>query len=163
VLPVAEAAGVTLALHPDDPPFPTLRGTPRLVYQSSLYQKLLDRHPSPANALEFCIGTLAEMTEGDLYETVEQYSRQEKIAYVHVRNVQGQVPRYHETFIDDGAVDMMRVLRILKRSNFAGVLIPDHTPQMNCAAPWHAGMAYALGWMRAALTVVDEANFAHAS
>ncbi len=156
VLPVAEAAGVRLAAHPDDPPFATLRGTPRLVYQPSLYQKLIDLHPSPANGLEFCLGTLAEMTEGDIYDIVDRYSRQGRVAYVHVRNIHGKIPRYHETFIDDGDVDMLRVLRILKRNGFEGVLIPDHTPQMSCAAPWHAGMAYALGWLKAAMRVVNE-------
>lgn len=39
VLPAAEAAGVELALHPDDPPMKNLRGQPRLVYQPSLYQR----------------------------------------------------------------------------------------------------------------------------
>lgn len=150
-LPVAESAGVRLAAHPDDPPMPTMRGTPRLVYQPALYQRLLNLRPSPANALEFCLGTLAEMTEGDLYETVEQYSRQNAIAYVHFRNVRGKVPQYHEAFVDEGDIDMPRVLRILHRNGFSGVLIPDHTPQMTCEAPWHAGMAYAMGYMRAAL------------
>src|SRR5690242_671655 len=73
VAPVAEASGVKLAAHPDDPPMPTMRGQPRLVYQPRLYQRLIDLNPSPANALEFCLGSLAEMTEGDIYETVEQY------------------------------------------------------------------------------------------
>jgi mannonate dehydratase len=155
VLPVAESAGVKLALHPDDPPMPTVRGQPRLVYQPRLYQRVLDLNPSLANALEFCIGTLAEMTEGDLYETVDQFSRQGKLAYVHFRNVRGKVPRYRETFVDDGDIDMLRVLRILKRNRFEGVLVPDHTPQMACAAPWHAGMAYAMGYMRAALQTID--------
>jgi mannonate dehydratase len=151
LLPVAEAAGVTLAAHPDDPPMPTMRGQPRLVYQPHMYQRLLDLQPSRANALEFCLGTLAEMTEGDLYESVDQYSRQGKLAYVHFRNVTGKVPHYRETFVDDGDIDMRRVLQILKRNNFKGILIPDHTPQMTCPGPWHAGMAYALGYMRAAL------------
>ena len=61
LVPVAEEAGVTLAAHPDDPPLPSLRGQPRLVYQPHLYQKLLDLKPSPSNALEFCLGSLAEM------------------------------------------------------------------------------------------------------
>jgi mannonate dehydratase len=151
IVPVAEEAGVKLAAHPDDPPMPTVRGQPRLVYQPQHYQRLLDLQPSPANALEFCVGTLAEMTAGDIYETVDYYSRQGRLAYVHLRNITGKVPHYRETFIDDGDVDMVRVLRILKQNGFAGVIIPDHTPQLACAAPWHAGMAYALGYIQAAL------------
>lgn len=151
VIPVAEAAGVKLAAHPDDPPMPTVRGQPRLVYQPHLYQKLLDLKPSPSNTLEFCVGTLAEMTEGDIYDVVDHYSRQGKLGYVHLRNVRDKVPHYKETFIDDGAVDVLRVLKILKKNRFDGVIIPDHAPQMACAAPWHAGMAYALGFLRAGL------------
>ena len=154
LVPVAEKAGVTLAAHPDDPPTPTVRGQARLVYQPQLYQRLLDRRPSPANALEFCIGTIAEMDEGDVYAAVDQYSRQGKLAYVHFRNVRGKAPHYWETFADDGDVDMLRVLRILHDNGFDGVLIPDHTPQMTCGAPWHAGMAYALGYMRAGLQAI---------
>lgn len=154
VVPVAEEAGVKLALHPDDPPMPTMRGQARLVYQSQLYQKVIELNHSPANAFEFCLGTLAEMTEGNLYEAVEQYSRQGRLAYVHFRNITGKVPHYRETFIDDGDIDMLRVLRILRKNSFDGVLIPDHTPQMTCDAPWHAGMAYALGYMRAALQAI---------
>jgi mannonate dehydratase len=155
ILPVAEQAGVKLAAHPDDPPMPTMRGQPRLVYQPQLYQRLLDSYPSPANQLEFCLGSLAEMTDGDIYQTVDQYSRQKKLAYVHFRNVKGKVPHYKETFVDDGEIDMLRVLQILKENQFDGVLIPDHTPQMTCDAPWHAGMAYAMGYMKAALQIVD--------
>ena len=151
VLPVAEAVGVRLAAHPDDPPLPTLRGQPRLVYQPRHYQTLIDLNPSPANALEFCIGSLAEMTEGDIYDTVDRYSAQQRLGYIHFRNVTGKVPSYRETFIDDGDVDMVRVLQILARNRFEGVLIPDHTPQMNGSAPWHTGMAYTLGYMRAAM------------
>jgi len=155
IIPVAEEAGVTLAAHPDDPPLPTIRAQPRLVYQPRLYQKLIDLKPSPRNALEFCVGSLAEMTEGDIYETVQTYAGQKKIAYVHLRNVRGKVPHYKETFIDEGDVDILRVLRILKQNNFQGVIIPDHAPQMTCSAPWHAGMAYALGYIRAALQMLD--------
>ncbi|MGH9435270.1 MAG: mannonate dehydratase, partial [Terriglobia bacterium] len=155
IVPVAEEAGVTLAAHPDDPPVPVLRGQPRLVYQPRLYQKLLDLKPSPRNGLEFCIGSLAEMTEGDIYDVVDEYSRQHKVAYVHFRNVHGKAPHYHEMFVDDGDVDMRRVMAILKNNGFDGVLIPDHTPQMTCGAPWHAGMAYALGYMRAVLQQVE--------
>jgi mannonate dehydratase len=58
-------------------------------------------------------------------------------------------------FVDEGDVDMIRVMRILKKNGYAGVLIPDHTPQMTCDAPWHAGMAYALGYMKAVMMMLD--------
>jgi mannonate dehydratase len=155
VLPVAEQAGVRLAAHPDDPPTPTMRQQPRLVYQQAMYQRLIDLSPSPSNKLEFCLGTLAEMTEGDLYETVARYSGQHRVAYVHFRNVAGKAPHYHETFIDDGDVDMLRILAILHKNGFEGVVIPDHAPQMTCSAPWHAGMAHTLGFLRAGITAIE--------
>jgi mannonate dehydratase len=145
-----------LAAHPDDPPMPTLRGMARHVYQPHIYQKVLDLHPSPSNTCEFCLGTISEMSEGDPYQAIDQYSKAGKIAYVHFRNVKGKVPNYYEVFIDEGDVDMIRILRILKRNQYQGVLIPDHTPAMTCAAPWHAGMAYALGYMKAAMTILKE-------
>lgn len=158
VVPVAEQAGVRLAAHPDDPPLPTVRQQPRLVYQPYMYQRLIDLAPSKNNALELCIGTLAEMTEGDIYDSVDSYSKQGRIAYIHLRNVMGKVPHYWETFIDDGQVDMIRMLSILHKNGFDGVVIPDHTPQMTCSAPWHAGMAHTLGFVAAVLKMLDKKN-----
>jgi mannonate dehydratase len=156
VVPVAEEAGVRLAAHPDDPPMPAIRGHARLVYKPELYQRLLDLYPSYSNALEFCQGTIAEMTgEMDVYEAIDTYSKQDAIGYVHFRNVRGKVPKYHEVFVDEGDVDMIEALRIYHRNGYNGVIIPDHTPQMECAAPWHAGMAFALGYLRAALTMIE--------
>ena len=158
VTPVAETAGVTLALHPDDPPLPFVRGQARLVYQPDLYQRVLDLFPSRANQLEFCVGSIAEMTEGDVYDAVERYSAQGKIAYVHLRNVRGKVPHYRETFIDEGDVDVLRVLAVLKANRFDGIIIPDHAPQMSCSAPWHAGMAFAMGYLRAGMQQLERAE-----
>ena len=124
ILPVAREAGVRMAAHPDDPPLETVRTQPRLVYQPHLYQRLLDLDPSPAHALEFCVGTVAEMTEGDVYESLERHARQGRIAYVHLRNVRGRVPHYRETFIDEGDVDVARVIGILQAANFDGVVDP---------------------------------------
>lgn len=155
LVPVAEEANVRLALHPDDPPMPTLRGTPRLVYQPRMYKDILSIRPSHYHAMELCLGTVAEMSEGDIYEMVDTHSKRQEIAYIHFRNVKGKVPHYDEVFIDEGDVDMIRLLRILHKNNYNGVLIPDHTPSMSCDAPWHAGMAYALGYMRAAVQMIN--------
>ena len=155
LVPVAEEAGVRLAAHPDDPPLPTLRGTARLIHQPRFCQRLLDLAPSRCNALQLCLGTFQEMTEGDIYQTVDRYSSQKDIAYVHCRNVKGKVPDYQEVFLDEGDIDMIRVLRILHKNGYDGVLIPDHAPQMACDAPWHAGFAHALGYLRAALQAIE--------
>lgn len=153
LVPVAEEAGVKLAAHPDDPPMPSVRRTPRLVYQPDLYRKLLDIKPSRSNALEFCLGSIAEMTEGDVYEATRRYALD--IAYIHFRNVRGKAPHYREVFLDEGDIDMIRVLKILRETGYQGVLIPDHTPQMSCEGPWYAGMAYALGYMNGCLKMME--------
>jgi mannonate dehydratase len=151
LLPVAEESGITLAAHPDDPPLPEVRGTPRLVYQPHLYKQLIDINRSPNNQLEFCLGTIAEMSEGDVYSATQCYASQKRIAYIHFRNVRGKVPNYVEAFVDDGDIDMRRIVRILRENKFEGVLIPDHTPLPECPGAWYAGMAYAMGYMRCAL------------
>ena len=158
VLPVAEQAGVTLAAHPDDPPVPTLRGHARLVYQPHLYRRLFDLVPSANSKAEFCLGALQEMDGGDVYATTEEHAARGEIAYVHFRNVRGKVPDYRETFADDGDLDMIRILQILRRHGYDGVVIPDHTPELEGGAQgagWHAGMAYALGYLRAAIACVE--------
>ena len=85
-----------------------------------------------------------------MYDAIGHFARQDRIGYVHFRNVVGRVPKYREVFVDEGDIDMRKALRTYAANGYDGVFIPDHTPQMSCAAPWHAGMAYALGYMRAA-------------
>lgn len=155
LLPVAEKAGVQLAAHPDDPPMPTMRGHARLVWQPRFYDQMFADNPSPANRTELCIGSIAEMSESDIYEDVDRWSRENRVGYVHLRNVKGQVPSYYEVFIDEGDVDIPRILSILHKNGFQGTIIPDHTPQLTCDAPWHAGMAFALGYMRAELNRIN--------
>jgi mannonate dehydratase len=149
LVPVAEKANVRLAAHPDDPPVERLRGTARLVNTHAKYERLLEIAPSPANALEFCIGSLQEMEDGDVYETTRHFARRNAIAYVHFRNVRGKVPNYVETFVDDGDVDMAEIVRVLRDEGFDGVMVPDHVPDPDCPAPWHAGHAYTVGFMKA--------------
>ncbi|MCB0589524.1 MAG: mannonate dehydratase, partial [Phaeodactylibacter sp.] len=89
LLPVAEENGVRLAAHPDDPPVAQLRGTARLFYQPSEYERLLEVSSSPANCFEFCMGTLQEMQEGDLYGLLGRCAAAGRIGYIHFRNVIG--------------------------------------------------------------------------
>ena len=156
VIPTAEKAGVTLCAHPDDPPVSELRGIGRVLTSPAAISRLLDEVDSPSNCIEFCQGTISEMPDADVYSVIREVGRRGRIGYVHFRNVQGRTPQYREAFVDDGYVDMIRALREYADSGYDGVLIPDHTPHMTCAAPWHAGMAFALGYMRAALRIAEQ-------
>jgi mannonate dehydratase len=149
VVPVAEEAGVVLGAHPDDPPAEELRGTARLVNRPEKYDRLMGIVDSPSNGLELCLGSLQEMPGGDIYDHVRRFARSGRIGYIHFRNVRGKMPHYVETFVDEGDIDMAEIVRILRDENYQGVMIPDHTPAMTCGASWHAGKAFALGYMRA--------------
>lgn len=163
LLPVAERHGVVFAAHPDDPPVESLRGQPRFMHRERHLDELLEGHASRANRLQLCIGTVAEMADSDVYAVVDRFSAADRIGYIHFRNVNGRVPRYREAFVDDGDIDMARVISILGRNRWKGVLIPDHTPYLTCDAPWHAGMAYAMGFMRAAMRAATNVDSETAS
>ena len=99
---------MALAAHPDDPPVDRLRLAARGINQPSQYDRLVGLNPSPMNQLELCLGSVQEMSEGSVYDVIETYARTGRIAYVHFRNVRGKVPRYLETFVDEGDIDMPR-------------------------------------------------------
>ena len=151
ILPVAESAGVKMAIHPDDPPVPVMRQVNRLMVSIERYDEGLRKYPSPSNMVEFCQGTFSEMPFGKdyVYQAIDHFTKLNKIAYVHFRNVRGQLPTYYEEFIDAGDVDMIRALTIYKKNGFAGMIIPDHVPNCPVAEPWVTGVAYAIGYMRA--------------
>lgn len=151
LVPVAEEADVRLAAHPDDPPVGYLRQTPRLLISPDKLDDLLAIVASKHNSLELCMGTVQEMPGSDIYAVLEKYSRADNIGYIHCRNVVGRAPNYREAFIDEGEIDIHRAMRILADNGFDGVVIPDHAAEMTCRAPWHAGMAFAMGYIRAAM------------
>jgi len=155
IVPVAERAGVKLACHHDDPPVPTLRGETRVLGSLEGIERYLDLVPSPAHGLTFCQGTIAEMGV-DVIEAIHRFGSRDKIHHVHFRNVKGALPHFEESFIDDGKVDMLEALRAYVEVGYTGTIMPDHTPQVAGDTPWGArGRAYALGYMRALMKVLD--------
>jgi len=159
VVPVAEEAGVILALHPDDPPVPSIAGTARIFRSTEAYKRVIEIVPSPSNGLEFCQGTVSEWCETaeEVYEAIRYFASRQKIAYVHFRNVRGTVPKFEETFIEEGKVDMLEAMRAYKESDFDGVLIVDHTPGIVGDTSWgHRGRAYGIGYMKALLKCVNK-------
>lgn len=152
VLPVAEKAGVKIAMHPDDPPLSPIRGVARIMRSVENFQRLLDLAPSPMNTITLCQGNFTLMTR-DLPGVIRHFGRQQKIAFVHFRDVRGTPEKFEETWHDDGQTDMLACMRAYRDIGFEGVLRPDHVPTVEGDSNQQAGYStygrlYAIGYIR---------------
>ena len=155
VVPVAEEAGVTLALHPDDPPVPSLGGVARLFHTFEGFKRAMEIAPSPNSGLDFCMGCWSEMGPG-VIEAIRYFGRHGKIVYVHFRDVQGTVPCFQECFLGEGNVDVIAAMRALKEVGFTGFLLDDHVPHIVDDTDWgHRARAHALGYIQALIKTVQ--------
>ncbi|MBT3604380.1 MAG: TIM barrel protein [Candidatus Latescibacteria bacterium] len=157
ILPVAEEAGVTLALHPDDPPVETLGGVARIFRNFDCFKRAMDTFDSPNHGLDFCMGCWSEMGPDGVIPAIRHFGERGKLVYIHMRDVQGQVPCFNECFIDEGNLNVFEVVQALKEVNFTGFIIDDHVPHMIGDTPWgHRGRAYAIGYIRALIDVAEK-------
>ncbi len=149
----AEEAGVLIGIHPDDPPGPSLGGIPRCIFSNfDGYKKALEIANSPNIGMCLCVGCWLEGGEAmgkDVLETIKYFGERDKIFKVHFRNVNTTLPHFVETFLDNGYMDMSKVMKALKDANFKGVAIPDHIPNM--ANDHRVATAYTIGYMKALL------------
>jgi mannonate dehydratase len=129
VVPAAEQANVKLAMHPDDPPISPIRGLGRIMRSIDNYQRLLDLVPSPVNGIALCQGNFSLMTD-DLPAAIRQFGKQNKIFFVHLRDVRGNAEKFVETFHDEGKTDLLACLKAYKEVGYEGILRPDHVPTM---------------------------------
>ena len=155
VLPVAEKAGVKLATHPDDPPLLVFRGVEHAPHRLEGLARLVEEFDSPNNGLLFCIGTMAEAGE-DVIEGLRRFAQRGQIFYVHYRNVRGTAPHYQEVFQDEGDVDMVAALRVLKDVGFDGWVVNDHEPMLDGdTRQWSPrSLAWQVGYIRGVLQSV---------
>lgn len=152
VVPVAEEAKVKLALHPDDPPLSPIRGIGRVMRSLEAFQRVIDMVPSEVNGITMCQGNFALMTD-DLPAAIRHFGRQDRIHFVHFRDVRGTPERFEETFHDDGQTDMLACMRAYKEIGFEGVLRPDHVPTLEGDSNDHAGYSsigrlFAIGYIK---------------
>ena len=153
VLPVAEAANVRLQLHPNDPPM-SHQGIARIFRSTAAFSHamdLIEHHPN-AGVL-FCVGTWAEMLGPDgqgenINDAIRQMS--DRITQVHFRNTSGHLPDFHETFPDNGYVNLLSVLRTLREVGFNGMVVPDHVP-----GGGYREEAYTFGYIRGLLQATE--------
>lgn len=154
ILPVCADANVCLAAHPEDPPIPYMRHAGRVLITPEDYDEMFKQFPTPYCTVEFCQGTFSEMGV-DVYKTIEHFASQNRIAYVHLRNVRGTIPNYDEVLIDDGDIDMAKALMTYHKCGYEGTFIPDHYPELASAIGDHATVAYAIGHIRGLMKALN--------
>jgi mannonate dehydratase len=157
LLPIAEDAGVVLAMHPDDPPLPSLLGNDRIMHCVEGFERLVALAPSPSNKIAFCQGSFAEMGV-DIPAVIRQLGPH--IAYVHFRDVIGSAERFTETWQDTGQTDMAAAMRAYREIGFDGPIRPDHVPQMigeDDGEPGYTmlGRLFAFGYIRGLLHATE--------
>lgn len=149
VMPVADEAGVRIGLQPDDPPAASLGGVARIFRSASAYERAIDLAGSENFGLCLCVGTWAEGGKNmgkDVYEMIQTFGPRGRIFKIHFRNVDAPLPRFEETLVDAGYIDMERVAQLLHHNGAKGVMIPDHVPSEGLRGN---NTAYTIGYMRA--------------
>jgi len=148
IVPVAEEAKVRLATHPDDPPMAYYRGVHQVLNSFEGMQRFVELVPSPYNGLLLCLGTMQEAGE-DVPEVIRYFGLRKKIFYIHLRNVVGKVPKYHEVFPHEGDGDMVANMQALKAVGYEGYIVPDHHVGLVGDTDWrHSSRAWNLGYIK---------------
>jgi len=169
VVPVAEASGVRLALHPNDPPAPISRGSGQIMGTFAGWKRLIEIVPSPTNGITFDCGVTRELGE-DPVEVCRYFASRKRINHVHFRNVRVQKPyeKYTEVFPDEGQVHMFGVMKELVRQKYTGVIYPEHPRALDAdreqanfrsfypGGGGYAGFAYNVAYARATLQAALE-------
>lgn len=159
VLPVAEEAGVQLALHPADPPtVEQLGGIPRLFRDREAFERAMELVPSDNHGLKLCLGCFSEMPETDVTDVIEHFGRNDDIVFVHFRDVLGTWPRFTETFLDDteSNYNALTAIEALRDVGFGGVMVPDHVPEIVGDTEWgHRSRAHAVAYLNGLLSCSD--------
>lgn len=132
VVPVAEKAGVRLALHPNDPPVPLTHGHQQIIATFEDWKRLVNVVNSPSNGMTFDCGVSREMGENPL-EILHYLAARDRINHVHYRNVTVQKPhlKYEEVFFDTGIVNLYAVMRELFKVKYKHGIYPEHPRELD--------------------------------
>lgn len=152
IMPTCEQYDFNIALHPDDPPVEKLGNLERILISKDNIQKAIDIYPSKNLGVTMCQANYVAMGE-NVYDCIEHFGKQNKIFFVHFRDIAGTKEHFHETFHDNGPTDMAKCLRLYNEVGFDGPIRIDHVPTMageNNDQPGYQdyGRLYAIGYLR---------------
>jgi len=155
VMPVAEAAGVRMGMHPDDPPLCELRGVGRILSKPDNFERAMALAPSSSNGVTYCQANFQLMTD-DVAGWASRLAEQGKIFFIHFRNVRGTAEDFEETFHDEAPDNMEGMLRLYGSLDLDVPLRVDHVPSMageDNFEPGYgaAGRLFAMGYVKGAL------------
>jgi mannonate dehydratase len=128
IIPTAEACGLKMAIHPDDPPWPVF-GLPRIVTSKANLDRIVGLVDSPANGLTLCSGALGADLNNDIPAMIRHFGKMGRIHFGHVRNIIVERPGvFYETAHKDdtGSISMFAVMKAYHDIGFAGPIRPDH-------------------------------------
>ena len=160
VVPEAEKNNIKLALHPDDPPIPKIRGIARIMRTADAFKKLIDLYPSPNNGITLCQGTFATMDE-DIPSVIKYFGERKKIFFVHFRDIRGNKWNFEETFHDEGKTDMYKAMKTYYEVGFKGPMREDHVPTVAGDSNDHPGYSelgtlFAIGYIKGLIEAADK-------
>lgn len=159
VVPVATANKVRLACHPHDPYTPPgYRGVTRVLGTVEGLKRFVTMHESPYHGLNFCQGSVGEMLVdpgAEIDEVIRWFGSRGKIFNVHFRNIKGGRLGFHETFPEEGDMNMPRSLALYRELGYPYMIMPDHVPEIDGPDPSGTAFAFCYGYIRALLQVME--------
>ncbi|ROR23435.1 mannonate dehydratase [Mobilisporobacter senegalensis] len=153
ILPICKESNVKIALHPNDPPVPSLVGIHNLIHNSDCYRKAFElAGDSPYLGMKLCVGCWLEGGDkfGNLMNDIKEFVGRKKVIAVHFRNVSSTIPYFEETLLEDGYMNMYEVMKQFVACDYDGTIHVDHVPDFeeSCGGKYSA-FAYSFGYMKA--------------
>jgi mannonate dehydratase len=162
VIPAAKQYDVRMACHPYDPPGLPFGyqgadnwDSPSVFEAIKRYESIVD---SPYNGFQLCLGTTAEGLKNpstDVLPIVRYLGQRGKIYQIHMRNIRGGLHNFEEVYPDEGEMDFFKIMRILRDTQFAGAMCPDHMPRHPDDPGGLQSFAFGYGYIKALIQAVN--------
>ncbi|MDA2938828.1 mannonate dehydratase, partial [Acidobacteria bacterium AH-259-A15] len=162
VIPVAKEYDVRMACHPYDPPGLPFGyqgaenwDSPSVFEAIKRYESIVD---SPYNGFQLCLGTTGEGLRNPktaILPIVEYLGERGKIHQIHMRNIRGGLHDFSEVYPDEGEMDFLKIIRILRDVQFSGAFCPDHMPSHPDDPGKFQAFAFGYGYIKALIHAVN--------